>query len=46
LQATRKCGLGLVSMEERARIVGGTLSIDSQVGSGTRIEIIITDRGM
>lgn len=46
LQARRKCGLGLVSMEERARIVGGTLSIDSQVGSGTRIEIIIPDRGM
>jgi signal transduction histidine kinase len=46
LQARRKCGLGLVSMGERARIAGGTLSIDSQVGSGTRIEIIIPDRGM
>jgi PAS domain S-box-containing protein len=33
-----KRGLGLVSMEERLRIVGGTLSVKSRVGDGTHIE--------
>jgi signal transduction histidine kinase len=33
-----KRGLGLVSMEERLRIVGGTLSVRSQQGSGTHVE--------
>jgi signal transduction histidine kinase len=33
-----KRGLGLVSMEERLRSVGGTLSIRSQQGCGTRVE--------
>ena len=32
-----KRGLGLVSMEERLRIVGGTLSIRSQQESGTHV---------
>jgi len=31
-------GLGLISMEERLKLVNGTLSIDSQPGSGTTIE--------
>jgi two-component system CheB/CheR fusion protein len=34
-----KGGLGLVSIGERARIVGGTLSIDSKPGAGTRISV-------
>jgi PAS domain S-box-containing protein len=34
-----KGGLGLVSMEERIRLVNGTLSIRSQPGKGTRLEI-------
>jgi len=34
-QRTR--GLGLVSMEERLRIVGGTLSVRSRHGSGTHV---------
>jgi two-component system NarL family sensor kinase len=33
-----KGGLGLVSMEERMRNVGGTLSIASAPGAGTRVE--------
>ena len=32
-----KRGLGLVSMEERLRIVGGTLSLRSRQGSGTHV---------
>jgi two-component system, chemotaxis family, CheB/CheR fusion protein len=34
-----KGGLGLVSIGERARIMGGTLSIDSRPGDGTRISV-------
>jgi signal transduction histidine kinase len=34
-------GLGLLSMEERARLVGGSLSVDSRLGKGTRIEVLI-----
>jgi two-component system CheB/CheR fusion protein len=34
-----KGGLGLVSIGERARIVGGTLSIESTPGEGTRISV-------
>lgn len=34
-------GLGLVSMEERARIAGGTFSIDSSLGNGTKIIVEI-----
>jgi len=41
LDVKKNSGLGLASMEERARIVGGTFSIDSQPGNGTRIEIIV-----
>jgi PAS domain S-box-containing protein len=32
-------GLGLVGMEERARLVGGVLAISSSPGQGTRIEV-------
>jgi two-component system CheB/CheR fusion protein len=34
-----KGGLGLVSIGERARIVGGTLSIESKPGNGTRLSV-------
>jgi len=34
-----KGGLGLVSIGERARIVGGTLAIESKPGDGTRISV-------
>ena len=32
-------GLGLISMKERARIAGGTLSIASALGEGTTISL-------
>jgi len=39
-QAARALGgLGLLSMEERARLAGGALSIYSSPGQGTRIEV-------
>jgi len=37
--ARRKGGLGLISMGERVRLVNGTIKIESQVGSGTRITV-------
>ncbi|WP_028590402.1 sensor histidine kinase [Paenibacillus massiliensis] len=36
---TSSSGVGLFSMEERARSVGGLLIIDSQPGNGTRVEL-------
>jgi PAS domain S-box-containing protein len=39
--AAAKPGLGLSSMAERVRIIGGTLRIDSVPGRGTRIEIVV-----
>jgi signal transduction histidine kinase len=41
IQPRQNSGLGLVSMEERARIVGGRFSIDSHIGAGTRIEVVV-----
>lgn len=32
-------GLGMISMEERARVLGGTFSVQRQAGRGTRIEV-------
>jgi PAS domain S-box-containing protein len=34
-----KGGLGLVSMRERLRLIGGAITIDSQTASGTRIDV-------
>ena len=34
-------GLGLKNLAERVRILGGTLTVDSQPGKGTRIEALI-----
>jgi signal transduction histidine kinase len=32
-------GLGLVSMDERARLAGGTMSIDTAAGRGTKVTV-------
>ena len=34
-----KMGLGLISMRERVRLVGGTFSVRSRPFEGTRIEV-------
>ncbi len=39
-------GLGLVGMNERARLLGGTLSVESRPGGGTVVAATIPiDRG-
>jgi signal transduction histidine kinase len=34
-------GLGLISLDERVRVVGGTLAIDSQSHRGTELRIVV-----
>ncbi len=41
LAAPREGGLGLVGMEERARLLGGSLRVDSAPGLGTEIEAVL-----
>lgn len=43
-QVRKKAGLGLISMEERARIAGGKASVESRPGAGTRVEVILPSR--
>lgn len=38
-EAKKKRGLGLISMEERVRIVNGVFDIQSQPGQGTKVEV-------
>ncbi len=37
---------GLLGMRERARLLGGTLSIASEIGKGTRIELVLPLEGL
>jgi len=39
--AKRTSGLGLISMQERLRLVGGRLSVESEASHGTRIRVRI-----
>jgi len=41
----KSAGLGLTSMEERARLLGGCLRLTSAPGAGTEIEILLPLRG-
>lgn len=34
-------GLGLIGMQERALMIGGTISVDSERGSGTRVFLLV-----
>jgi signal transduction histidine kinase len=40
-EARRRHGLGLISLDERARLVGGCLTIDSQSQRGTQLRIVV-----
>jgi len=42
--AKQSSGLGLISMQERLRLVGGQLSIQSEPSHGTRIRVRIPRR--
>jgi signal transduction histidine kinase len=44
-EAKGKGGLGLVSMDERVRLVDGTFSIRSEPKAGTRVEVRVPLRG-
>ncbi len=39
--ALKGCGLGLTSMQERLRLINGCLSINSQLGRGTRVNACV-----
>ena len=45
-QVRKKAGLGLASMRERARLIKGKLSISSQPGKGTLIEVRVPVKGL
>ncbi len=40
-QPSKEAGLGLISMRERARLLGGTLTVESSAGQGTTIIVDI-----
>jgi signal transduction histidine kinase/ABC-type uncharacterized transport system substrate-binding protein len=40
-EAGRRHGLGLISLDERVRLVGGRLTIDSQSQRGTELRIVV-----
>ena len=40
-EAKGKGGLGLISMEERVRLVSGKFTIKSQPGKGTTVEVFV-----
>ena len=45
LEARRGQGLGLVSMEERTKLLGGKLEIKSEPGVGTQLSVIVPVKG-
>ena len=41
LHADRRSGVGLASVRERVELVGGTVNVESAVGRGTRVYVVI-----
>ncbi|HKZ08749.1 MAG TPA: histidine kinase [Methylomirabilota bacterium] len=41
IDARRRQGLGLISLDERARLIGARLTIDSRVQRGTELRIVV-----
>ena len=41
LHSTDRRGLGLLSIKERVELVGGTVNIESTIGRGTRVYVVI-----
>ena len=41
LDQTQEAGLGLANMYRRARIYGGVIQVDTSIGNGTKLEIVI-----
>jgi signal transduction histidine kinase len=41
LNGNRKTGLGLIGIQERVNLTGGTLKIDSKAGSGTTLMVMV-----
>lgn len=39
--AVGRCGMGMVHMRERARLVGGELLVESEPGEGTTVRVIV-----
>jgi signal transduction histidine kinase len=39
--SSRPGRFGLKSMEARVRAIGGTLTIESELGRGTRVEVVL-----
>jgi len=39
VEAQRSCGLGLISLDERVRLIGGSLAIDTQPQRGTEVRV-------
>jgi PAS domain S-box-containing protein len=44
-EAKQRGGLGLVSMEERVRLLGGTFRLESHRGGGTHVEVSVPHSG-
>src|SRR6185436_3023271 len=41
VRKSKRSGMGLMNMKERAALIGGTMHISSATGKGTRIEVSV-----
>lgn len=38
----KRAGMGLIGMRERTQLLGGVLTVDSKIGAGTKIRIVVS----